>query len=164
MNICTFTARLTKDPRGYTSSGKEIKVADDDLRFTSFNIVVNEGYGENKSSMLVNCKISDFKVASWALSKLYKGVEVLISGSLYEYSYTDRATNKRVTRVGLKVKDCEITRHTKEYLEYKNMGDSDSSDDSRVYENRHSRDTYGNEVDSEGFLVINPDDSDLPFD
>lgn len=91
MNLNVLTGNLTKDPEmRYTATGKAV---------TSFRIAVNEGRGDNRTTLFLNVECWE-RLAETVAEYTRKGSKVLITGSLADDSYTDK---NNVKHTGMKV-------------------------------------------------------------
>lgn len=85
MNQFNATGNLTKDPEmRYTGTGKAV---------TSFRIAINEGRGEKRTTLFISCEAWE-RLAETVAEYTRKGSKVLVTGSLADDSYTDRANVK----------------------------------------------------------------------
>ena len=88
MNSCIFTGRLTADPETrYTNDGKAV---------TTFNLAVDDGYGDNKTTSFFRIVLFG-KTAESAEKYLSKGRKVAVMGRAKQNSWTDKDGNKRQT-------------------------------------------------------------------
>lgn len=86
MNSCIFTGRLTADPETrYTADGKAV---------TTFNLAVDDGYGDNKTTSFFRMVLFG-KTAESAEKYLAKGRKVAVMGRAKQNSWTDKDGNKR---------------------------------------------------------------------
>ena len=86
MNSCIFTGRLTADPETrYTNDGKAV---------TTFNLAVDDGYGDNKTTSFFRMVLFG-KTAESAEKYLAKGRKVAVMGRAKQNSWTDKEGNKR---------------------------------------------------------------------
>ena len=90
MNCCIFSGNLTKDP--------EVKDAAQNTML-NFSLAVSTGYGENKSTMFVNCTaFNKEKLAPY----MHKGMRLTVNGELSEREYNGkRYLNLRVRELDL---------------------------------------------------------------
>lgn len=81
MNLTVFSGNLTADPEmRYTDSGKAV---------TSFRIAVNEGSGERRTTIYLNCEAWE-KLAETVAEFTHKGRKVLVTGSLLDDTWTGK--------------------------------------------------------------------------
>ena len=86
MNSCIFTGRLTADPETrYTNDGKAV---------TTFNLAVDDGFGDNKTTSFLRMVLFG-KTAESAEKYLSKGRKVAVMGRAKQNSWTDKEGNKR---------------------------------------------------------------------
>ena len=86
MNSCIFTGRLTADPETrYTNDGKAV---------TTFNLAVDDGYGDNKTTSFLRMVLFG-KTAESAEKYLSKGRKVAVMGRAKQNTWTDKDGNKR---------------------------------------------------------------------
>ena len=86
MNSCIFTGRLTADPETrYTNDGKAV---------TTFNLAVDDGYGDNKTTSFFRMVLFG-KTAESAEKYLSKGRKVAVMGRAKQNTWTDKDGNKR---------------------------------------------------------------------
>ena len=86
MNSCIFTGRLTADPETrYTNDGKAV---------TTFNLAVDDGFGDNKTTSFLRMVLFG-KTAESAEKYLAKGRKVAVMGRAKQNSWTDKEGNKR---------------------------------------------------------------------
>ena len=86
MNSCIFTGRLTADPETrYMTDGKAV---------TTFNLAVDDGYGDNKTTSFFRIVLFG-KTAESAEKYLSKGRKVAVMGRAKQNSWTDKDGNKR---------------------------------------------------------------------
>ena len=86
MNSCIFTGRLTADPETrYMTDGKAV---------TTFNLAVDDGYGDNKTTSFFRMVLFG-KTAESAEKYLSKGRKVAVMGRAKQNSWTDKDGNKR---------------------------------------------------------------------
>ena len=86
MNSCIFTGRLTADPETrYMTDGKAV---------TTFNLAVDDGYGDNKTTSFLRMVLFG-KTAESAEKYLSKGRKVAVMGRAKQNSWTDKEGNKR---------------------------------------------------------------------
>lgn len=86
MNSCIFTGRLTADPETrYTTEGKAV---------TTFNLAVDDGYGDNKTTSFFRIVLFG-KTAESAEKYLSKGQKVAVMARAKQNSWTDKDGNKR---------------------------------------------------------------------
>lgn len=86
MNSCIFTGRLTADPETrYMTDGKAV---------TTFNLAVDDGYGDNKTTSFFRMVLFG-KTAESAEKYLAKGRKVAVTGRAKQNSWTDKEGNKR---------------------------------------------------------------------
>ena len=104
MNKLFISGRLTGEPKFFPE-----KVGKDPM--ASFTVVNNKKIDNNEYSLLMNCQLYGPKALK-ASKDLYKGVEVLVNGTLI--STTDDFGNRGMK---LLVSEYEIMRHTKAYIE-----------------------------------------------
>lgn len=81
MNVCTFVGRLGRD-----AETRETQNGD---KVTGFSVASNVGYGENKSTVWLNCSIWGNRGATLQPA-LVKGAEITVSGELSEREYTNK--------------------------------------------------------------------------
>tara|TARA_R100000951_G_scaffold61193_2_gene51431 strand:- start:761 stop:1141 length:381 start_codon:yes stop_codon:yes gene_type:complete len=81
MNVCTFVGRLGRD-----AETRETKNGD---QVTGFSLASNVGYGENKSTVWLDCSIWGNRGATLQPA-LVKGAEITVSGELSEREYTNK--------------------------------------------------------------------------
>ena len=104
MNKLFISGRLTNELKFFPE-----KVGKDAM--TSFTVVNNKKIDNKDYTLYMNCQLYGSKAAK-ASKELYKGVKVIVEGTLI--STSDEFGNKGVK---LLVKDYEIVEHTKAYLE-----------------------------------------------
>ena len=98
MNLVVQTGNLTADPEmRYVGEGKAV---------TSFRIAVNEGSGERRKTVFLNCEAWD-RLAETVAEHKRKGHKVLVLGSLEDDSWTDRNGQKR-TGVKIRCRNVEF--------------------------------------------------------
>ena len=86
MNSCIFTGRLTADPETrYMTDGKAV---------TTFNLAVDDGFGDNKTTSFLRMVLFG-KTAESAEKYLSKGRKVAVMGRAKQNSWTDKEGNKR---------------------------------------------------------------------
>ena len=141
MNKFFVSGRVVKEPKLFTEVvGKDAMV--------SFTIAHNP-IGRDKDTMFIRC--TKYGADATKLSKtLYKGVKILVEGELEVLN--DDYGNPQLK---INVKNVEIMEHTKAYLD--KYGKKKS-------EKEPLKDQFGIEYDSDGFMRVNPDDVDLPFE
>lgn len=103
MNSCIFTGNLTKDPEmRYTQSGTAV---------TSFSIANNEGWGDNKKVLFLDCVAWGTKTsvgqAGAIADNLKKGAKVVVQGELSKRSYENKQ-GVTVWVTELTVRRCEF--------------------------------------------------------
>lgn len=172
MNKCFFGGRLTRDPV-YKESANGVETL-------AYTMAIQTGYGEHEETMFLDCIMYGASAARYN-DKLYKGVKIIAEGSLYSYSYTDR-DSKKVEKKALKVKDCEIMMHTKAYMEAHPSNRDKKESTPETGENWEGWNVsgmsgrkssvksgvghigrYGIPEDEDGFMVVDEEDTDLPF-
>ena len=84
MNCCIFAGRLTKDIEvRQTQNGKSVG---------SYTVAVDDGYGENKRTLFLNC-------THWNCEKIaqyfIKGKALIVRGKLQQREYTDKEGQQR---------------------------------------------------------------------
>lgn len=96
MNLCIFSGRVTKDAETrYTQSGKPV---------SNFGLAVDAGYGDNKTTVFLNCVMwSNEKLAGY----LVKGKPIIVRGEYGERKYTDKNGQERRI-VEINVRDVEF--------------------------------------------------------
>lgn len=87
MNNIILTGNLVKDSELTTVGNKQTPKL-------SFTIANNEGYGDNKKSIFVNCVLWG-KGAGNLANYLLKGTKILVKGKLDIRSYDDKEGNKK---------------------------------------------------------------------
>ena len=88
MNRCFFSGNLTRDPEmRYTNTGKAV---------TDFSIAVNQGFGDKRTTEYIDVVCWE-KLAETVAEHCRKGRKVLVEGSLFSETWTDRAQQKRKT-------------------------------------------------------------------
>lgn len=98
MNLTIMSGNLTADPEmRYTQTGKPV---------TSFRIAINEGSGERRKTLYLNCEAWE-KLAELTAEYTRKGRKVLVSGALEDDTWTDRNGNKHAA-VKLKCRNVEF--------------------------------------------------------
>ena len=110
MNSCIFTGRLTADPETrYTNDGKAV---------TTFNLAVDDGYGDNKTTSFFRIVLFG-KTAESAEKYLSKGRKVAVMGRAKQNSWTDKDGNKRQTVefIAAAWEFCDSKPETKENLQ-----------------------------------------------
>jgi len=86
MNVCVFSGNIGKDSElRYTANG---------IATASFNLAVNNGYGERKTTFWVRCQLWE-KQAESLNQMLLKGVKVIVAGELNNREWTDKDGAKR---------------------------------------------------------------------
>lgn len=83
MNVCTFSGRITKDATEF--------VARNGTSIANFTIAIDCGYGDNKKTLFLNCKM--FKRGGM-VQHLTKGKAFIVSGELCPNDYTDKSGNQ----------------------------------------------------------------------
>ena len=176
MNKCIFTGRLTKDP---VYKKKTAKIDS----FVAFSLAVRNGYGDTERTFYVDCSAYGW-LADEIHETCYKGVMVVAEGTFYTY---DSKYGK--DKLGIYLKSCEVAQHTKAYLEEHPevlkeskerfgdvmneyvlkiesmlMSDEFANSDSDEDANKKAGDKLGLSLDEDGFIQVDEDDVDLPFD
>lgn len=96
-NLVVFSGRLGKDPElKQTSGGKSV---------ANFTLAVDAGYGNNKSTLWLNCEAWD-KTAEAASRLLSKGKRALVQGSLKEETW--EANGEKKFRMKVRVDRLEV--------------------------------------------------------
>ena len=98
MNITMLTGNLTSDP--------ELRYAATGTAILSYNIAVNEKYGDKVEVLFIGCVMFG-KFAEVMNQYLLKGSKVAVSGSLKQDNWTDQSGVKR-SKISLKVDKLEL--------------------------------------------------------
>ena len=99
MNILILMGNLGRDPEmRYTPQGKAV---------TNFSIAINRGSGENRSTLWVKC-VAWERTAEFAAEYLRKGMRVIVEGWLDEEEWTEKESNKRISRPRCNVRNITI--------------------------------------------------------
>lgn len=94
MNSVNLIGRLGRDPElRHTPSGKAV---------CELNLAVDNGYGENKTTVWIGCVLWD-KTAEIAAQHLRKGDQCAVSGRLTQDSWDDKETGKKQTKTKVTV-------------------------------------------------------------
>jgi single-strand DNA-binding protein len=98
MNVCTFVGRLGRDAE--TKTVNETTV-------TSFSLASNTGYGDNKSTIWVDCSVWGVrgeKIAEY----LKKGTSATVIGNLSQRSYTNKDGEDK-TALDMRVQEIDFS-------------------------------------------------------
>ena len=94
LNTTTFIGRMTADA--------DSKSTDSGSTITKFSIAVNDGYGEKEHTSFFNC-ICFGKLADIIQQYGSKGKQVLISGSAYQNTWSDKDSGAKRSAVEFRV-------------------------------------------------------------
>jgi single-strand DNA-binding protein len=99
VNLVIASGNLTRDPEmRYTNSGKAV---------VSFSIAVNEGSGEKRTTVYMDCQAWE-KQAELIAEYCRKGRKVLVTGSYSTDSWMDKTTNQKRTRTIITCRNIEF--------------------------------------------------------
>ena len=99
MNLVVASGNLTRDPEmRYTNTGKPV---------TSFAIAINEGSGEKRTTVFMDCEAWE-KQAELVAEYCRKGRKVLITGAYSTDEWIDKKTNQKRTKAIIKCRNVEF--------------------------------------------------------
>ena len=98
LNVCTFS--------GNTGGECELRYMPDGKPVAAFNLAVNNGYGDKKSTFWVRCQIYG-KRAETLSPMISKGTKLMVSGSLAPREWTDKE-GKVHTSLDMNVNELEF--------------------------------------------------------
>lgn len=81
---------------GYVAKDPEVRTTPNGVKVTSFSIPVDTGYGERKGTLWFSCIA--FKDRAEFASKMKKGSQVHVTGTLSERSWDDKETGQKRTK------------------------------------------------------------------
>lgn len=130
MNLLTIDGRLTSEPKIYPEVvGKDASMY--------FGIAYNPPpHASNNEALYINCNLYGNNQVKYWQNKLYKGLKVLVSGSIsFKNGY-----------ITLNVKDMDLLQHTKKHLEMfgKTLSEEKAEEKRELY--------------NEGFMDVSADD------